>query len=107
MIIVSKLSSNFTDVFGKIVIGNNCFIGARSILLPGVELGPNTIVAAGSIVTKSFDGDVVIGGCPARKMLPIEDYTCKIKEYGCNVNNMSFSQKKEYLLSGSVKLLKR
>lgn len=104
---VSKLSANFTDTFGKIVIGNNCFIGARSILLPGVELGPNTIVAAGSIVTKSFAGDVVIGGCPARKMLTIEDYARKIEPYCCNVNGMTFVQKKNYLLSRDVKLLKR
>lgn len=41
------------------------FIGARSTILPGVTLGPDVIVAAGSVVTKSFNGGVVIGGNPA------------------------------------------
>jgi len=50
---------------GSIQIGNNCWIGAGAIILPGVTLGPKTIVGAGSVVTKSFDGDVVIAGNPA------------------------------------------
>lgn len=40
--------------FGKIVIGNNCFIGARSTILPGVVIGDNCIIGAGSLVTKIF-----------------------------------------------------
>ncbi len=50
-----------------IVIGNNCWIGTNVVILPGVELGDNTIVAAGSVVTKSFiDGNVIIKGVPAK-----------------------------------------
>lgn len=104
---VSKLSSNFTDVFGKILIGDNCFIGANVIILPGVELGPNMIVAAGSIVTKSYSGNIVIGGNPAKPIGTIEDYNKKIREYCSNVDGMSFAAKKKYLLSGKVKLLKK
>ena len=47
-------------------VGKNCFIGARSMLMPGVTLGDSTIVAAGSIVTKSFDGHCIIAGNPAK-----------------------------------------
>lgn len=51
----------------SIKIGTNCWIGAGSIILPGVILGNNTIVGAGSVVTKSFPmGNVIIGGNPAR-----------------------------------------
>ena len=61
----------------RIHIGDNCFIGANSVILPGVVLGDNTIVGAGSVVTKSFPrGFVVIGGNPARvlkKILSIGD----------------------------------
>ena len=51
----------------EVVIGENCWLGMNSIILPGVSLGDNTIVGAGSVVTKSFmDGNCVIGGNPAR-----------------------------------------
>lgn len=51
---------------GSVKVGDNCWIGAGAIILPGVTLGPKTIVGAGSVVTKSFDGDAVIAGNPAR-----------------------------------------
>lgn len=51
----------------KIIIGEKCWIGMNSVILPGVELGDNTIVGAGSIVTKSFiDGNCVVAGNPAK-----------------------------------------
>ena len=49
-----------------IVIGENCWIGMNSMILPGVHLGNHTIVGAGSVVTHSFpDGFCVIAGNPA------------------------------------------
>jgi UDP-3-O-[3-hydroxymyristoyl] glucosamine N-acyltransferase len=60
------------DIFktkGDIIIGKNCWIGANSIILSGVQLGDRTVVAAGSVVTKSFEhGSVLIGGVPASIM---------------------------------------
>ena len=56
-----------SDFFGKIVIGNNCFIGEKSTILYGVTLADNIIVGAGSVVTKSFSQErIIIGGNPAR-----------------------------------------
>lgn len=50
-----------------VVIGNSCWIGMNSVILPGVVLGSKTIVGAGSVVTHSFpEGHVVIAGSPAR-----------------------------------------
>ena len=53
-------------------IGENTWIGANSILLPGVQIGKNCIVGAGSVVTKSFDNNSIIAGNPAKviKMKP-------------------------------------
>lgn len=54
-------------------IGNNCWIGAGAIILPGVQLGNHTVVAAGSVVTKKFMGiNQLIAGNPAlfKKELP-------------------------------------
>jgi acetyltransferase-like isoleucine patch superfamily enzyme len=50
-----------------IVIGDNCWIGANAIILPGVSLGNHVIVGAGAVVTKSFfEDDVVVAGNPAQ-----------------------------------------
>lgn len=50
-----------------VVIGEKCWIGMNSIILPGVTLGDKTIVGAGSVVTKSFEeGNIVLGGNPAK-----------------------------------------
>ncbi len=49
-----------------IVIGKNVWIGSGSIVLPGVTIGDNAIVAAGSIVTRNVESDTVVAGVPAR-----------------------------------------
>ena len=51
---ISKVLPNKTDICGTITIGGNCFIGRGAHLLLGVSLADNIIVAAGSVVTKSF-----------------------------------------------------
>ncbi|HOT94328.1 MAG TPA: DapH/DapD/GlmU-related protein [Methanoregulaceae archaeon] len=51
----------------EVVIGEGCWIGMNAVILPGVHLGPRTIVGAGAIVTRSFpEGHCVIVGNPAR-----------------------------------------
>lgn len=50
----------------EIKIGENCWIGSKVTILAGVEIGEGVVVAAGSVVTKSFGSHVVIGGVPAR-----------------------------------------
>lgn len=47
-------------------IGKNCFIGGRSLILPGVEIGDNCVVGAGSVVTKSVPPKCIVAGNPAR-----------------------------------------
>ena len=47
-------------------IGNNCFIGIRAIILPGITLGDEVIVGAGSVVTKNFPSNCIIAGNPAK-----------------------------------------
>lgn len=51
-----------TDTF----IGHDCFIGARSIIMPGVRIGNNCIVAAGSVVTQDVPANSIVGGNPAK-----------------------------------------
>ncbi len=60
--------------FGRIKIGDKCFLGLNSIILPGVELGEKCIVAAGSVVMDSFHANSVIAGNPARYLCPTSIY---------------------------------
>ena len=47
-------------------IGRNCFIGARSIIMPGIHIGDECIVGSGSVVTKDVPSHSIVGGNPAR-----------------------------------------
>ncbi len=47
-------------------VGENCFIGGNSLILPGVEIGDNCVVGAGSVVTKSVPPRSVVAGNPAK-----------------------------------------
>lgn len=49
-------------------IGKNVWIGANSIILPGVTIGNNVIVAAGSVVTKNIPDNLIVGGIPAKQI---------------------------------------
>lgn len=60
---------NDADVFGKIIIGNNVFIGINCTILPNTIIGNNCIVGAGSVVRGKFPDDSVIIGNPAKAVM--------------------------------------
>ncbi len=49
-----------------VTIGENCFIGGRSLIMPGVTIGNSCLVGAGSVVTKSVPDNCIVAGNPAR-----------------------------------------
>lgn len=55
-------------------IGENCWLGAGVIVLPGVTIGANTVIGAGSIVTKDIPANVVAVGDPCRVMRPVSEH---------------------------------
>lgn len=65
------------NVFDKIDIKDNCFIGMDATLLYGVTIGPNSVVGAGAVVTKDVPPNVVVAGVPARVIATIEEYKAK------------------------------
>lgn len=87
------------SIYGKIIIGNNVFIGARSIILPNVKIGNNCIVAAGSVVTKDVPDGTIVGGIPARRISDIDEYEKKHKDDLMCIADFPYDEKKEILLN--------
>lgn len=87
-----------SDIFGKIKIGNNCFIGMGAIILPGVTIADNCIIGGGAVVTKSFliPGSVIAGN-PAKVISTLSELRRKNQDYALNTWKMSFAEKKKYL----------
>jgi acetyltransferase-like isoleucine patch superfamily enzyme len=71
-------------LYAPIVIGDNVFVGIRSIILPGVRIGNNVIVAAGSVVTKSIPDGVIVAGVPAKVIGDFSDLKDKaLRDWAC------------------------
>ena len=64
-----KDKSKMEYVFGKITIGNNCFIGENCIILPNTQIGDNCIIGAGSVVRGRFPDNSVLYGNPAKVVM--------------------------------------
>jgi len=62
---------------GRVVIHESCHIGARTTILPGVEIGPRTIVGASSVVCRSLPPNTVCAGNPARVICTLDEYLAK------------------------------
>ena len=54
------------DIFGPIIIEDNCLIGSKAHILPNVRIGKNSIVGAGSVVISNVPPDSIVMGIPAR-----------------------------------------
>lgn len=70
----------------NVMIGNDVFVGAGSIILPGVHIGSRVIIGAGSIVTKDIPANSVAAGNPARVICDIDAYLEKEKAKMCAEN---------------------
>ena len=79
---------------GRVVIGNRVFLGVGTIVLPGVTIGDDAIVGAGSVVTGSIPVREVWAGNPAKKICSLADYLAK------HADNQCFG--KDYYLSPAL-----
>lgn len=64
---------NYTKI-GRVTIGNNVFIGAGSVVLPGVTIGNNVVIGANSTVTHTIPDNSVAVGSPARVISTLDEY---------------------------------
>jgi maltose O-acetyltransferase len=62
------------DIAKPIRIGNECFFGASVIVVPGVTIGDNVVVGAGSVVTKDIPSNTIVCGNPAKPIKQLEPY---------------------------------
>jgi len=86
------------DFVRPIIIHDNCFIGINAIILPGVSIGPNSIVGAGSVVTKDVPPDSIVAGVPAKVIKTLDEYKMSIIEKCIPTKLMSKEEKRSYLL---------
>ena len=83
---------------GKIRIGNNCFIGMQTIILPNVTIADNCVIGCGSVVTKDVPSGQVWAGIPACYVCSIEEYRERMKKYRLEINWDSYYKDKEKVI---------
>jgi maltose O-acetyltransferase len=65
---------------GQVDIKENCFVGEYAIILPGVTIGPNALVAAGSVVNRTIPPNSCVAGVPARVYAKFDDLMARHKQ---------------------------
>lgn len=110
----------YSDLVGPIIIGDNCFIGANSILLCGTTIPGGSIVAAGSVVTKTvicpedlqntnllcsslLDDGIIIGGNPAKFICKTSDFVNKREFQFLKLHGKSLSERKVVIMQNKEK----
>ncbi|MBR5859457.1 MAG: acyltransferase, partial [Clostridia bacterium] len=88
---------------GRVNIGDNVFIGAESVVLPGVNIGNNVIIGANSTVTKDVPENTVVAGTPAKVICSLDEYLNKERER----MSSSVCYGEEYTLRQNVSIEKR
>jgi acetyltransferase-like isoleucine patch superfamily enzyme len=86
------------DIVAPIVVGDNVFIGINSIIMPGVKIGNDCVVAAGSVVTRSVPDGMVVGGVPAKVIKSTADYRAGVLERSLQIKGLSGEAKRSHLL---------
>lgn len=88
---------------GRVTIGNNVFIGAEAVVLPGVTIGNNVVIGANSTVTHDIPDNTVAVGSPARVLCSLDDYLNKEKKL--MEQNPVYGE--DYTLRGNITMEKR
>ncbi|MBQ9475151.1 MAG: acyltransferase [Bacteroidales bacterium] len=102
----TKTFLDYTKI-GKVTIGSRVFIGAASIVLPGVEIGDDCIIGAGSVVSKSIPKGSVAAGNPAKVLCSTEEYLAKQKALMADDNLFDESYTVTYITEDKKEEMRR
>lgn len=72
--ILPELREQVYQYNAPVYVGRNCWLGAGVIVVPGITIGDNTVVGAGSVVTKDIPSNVVAAGNPCRVLREINEH---------------------------------
>lgn len=87
------------DYFGKIIVGNNVYIGSHSAILPGVTIGDNVIIGGKAVVTKSVPANSIVVGNPAKVVGSLPDFRHKMANYNVRSYGLTMRAKKKLILN--------
>ena len=85
------------EITAPITIGDDVYIGLRTMILPGVRIGNRCIIGAGSVVTKSIPDDCVAGGVPARVIKSTSEYLKSAQARSLHFGHLSAKDKERAL----------
>ena len=80
-----------------ITVGDNVYIGIRSLIMPGVKIGNNVIIGANSVVTKDIPDNTVCVGSPARKIKTVEQYYVETVDRSIGLGHLDSKSKEQAL----------
>lgn len=86
------------NVFGRIVIKDNVFIGANSTILPGVTINENVVVGGGSVVAKDLEANSVYAGVPAKKIRSLDEYREKVLKKAVYIHSSDPEERKKEII---------
>jgi acetyltransferase-like isoleucine patch superfamily enzyme len=84
-------------LYGRIQIGDGCFLGAHSVFLPGASVGAGSVIGAGAVVSGKIPPGVVATGAPARPVRSVADYVQAKRHLWLDTSGLSAAEKRALL----------
>lgn len=84
------------DIVRPIYVGDNVYFGYGCIILPGVKIGSNVVIGAGSIITRDIPDNSVSVGVPARVIKPLDEYAAAALKSGHLTKRLNWEEKRIY-----------